>query len=58
MQIVPELQKIAGAKVGVFVRQKTWITNRFGQHIMAEMGWEASQLESKNLLIPGPSRST
>lgn len=47
LQIVPELQKIAGTKVGVFVRQKQWITNRFGDYIMSQMGWDTSQLESK-----------
>src|SRR6478736_3447396 len=30
IQIVPELQKVEGAKLSCFVRSKVWISNRFG----------------------------
>ncbi|KAJ4393070.1 hypothetical protein N0V93_002277 [Gnomoniopsis smithogilvyi] len=45
LQLVPELRKISGVEVNVFMRQKTWITNRFGDFIMEQMGWDPSQLD-------------
>lgn len=51
IQIVPELQKIDGTRVSVFTRQKTWITNRFGDQIMGQMGWDPTQLDSKPFVL-------
>lgn len=48
IQIVPELQKVPGAQLSVFVRHKTWITNRFGDYIMGQMGWDTGHLESES----------
>ncbi|KAF3761989.1 FAD/NAD(P)-binding domain-containing protein [Cryphonectria parasitica EP155] len=45
IQIVPELQKVDGAQLHVFVRNKTWIINRFGDYIMGQMGWDTKDLE-------------
>lgn len=47
IQIVPELQKVQGTHLSVFVRHKTWITNRFGDYIMDQMGWDIRHLESE-----------
>ncbi|EEU35498.1 uncharacterized protein NECHADRAFT_98200 [Fusarium vanettenii 77-13-4] len=42
IQIVPELQKVEGAKLNCFVRSKVWISNRFGDETMAQLGWDSS----------------
>ncbi|KAI6764142.1 hypothetical protein HG530_007931 [Fusarium avenaceum] len=42
IQIVPELQKVEGAKLSCFVRSKVWISNRFGDQTMTELGWDPS----------------
>lgn len=52
IQIVPELRKVDGLKLSVFVRHKTWITNRFGHYIMGQMGWDTNELASKDTEVP------
>lgn len=52
IQIVPELRKVEGTKLSVFGRHKTWITNRFGDYIMGQMGWDIHQLTSKKSFGP------
>lgn len=47
IQIVPELQKVEGAELSVFVRSKVWISNRFGENTMKNLGWDPSEVESK-----------
>lgn len=47
IQIVPELRKVPGTKLSVFVRNKTWITNRLGDEIMNLIGWDPNQINSK-----------
>lgn len=47
IQIVPELQKIEGAKLNCFVRSKVWISNRFGDVTMKQLGWDPSDIECK-----------
>lgn len=47
IQIVPELRKVPGTKLSVFVRNKTWITNRLGDEIMSLIGWDPKQIDSK-----------
>lgn len=46
IQIVPELQKLRGTRLNVIARNKTWITNRFGDYIMGELGWDTRELDS------------
>ncbi|RKL08231.1 hypothetical protein BFJ68_g9578 [Fusarium oxysporum] len=45
IQIVPELQKVEGAKLSCFVRSKVWISNRFGDVTMKQLGWDPSDIE-------------
>ncbi|KAL4724334.1 hypothetical protein ACLX1H_008948 [Fusarium chlamydosporum] len=45
IQIVPELQKVEGAELTCFVRSKVWISNRFGDVTMKDLGWDPSQIE-------------
>ncbi|KAI1390690.1 FAD/NAD(P)-binding domain-containing protein [Hypoxylon trugodes] len=45
IQIVPSLQKIEGTKLSCFVRSKTWITNPFGDSVMAKLGLKPTQLQ-------------
>ncbi|POR38890.1 Uncharacterized protein TPAR_00894 [Tolypocladium paradoxum] len=45
IQIVPELQKVEGAQLSCFVRSKVWISNRFGDEIMQQLGWDPSETE-------------
>ncbi|KAF5707179.1 monooxygenase [Fusarium mundagurra] len=45
IQIVPELQKVEGAKLNCFVRSKVWISNRFGDVTMKQLGWDPSDIE-------------
>ncbi|KAH8901310.1 FAD/NAD(P)-binding domain-containing protein [Thozetella sp. PMI_491] len=45
IQIVPELQKLEGTRLSCFIRSKVWISDRFGDHVMGEMGLDPSQLE-------------
>lgn len=54
IQIVPELRKVEGTKLSVFVRNKTWITNRFGHYIMGQLGWDTKQMDSKSSEAPAP----
>lgn len=49
IQIVPQLQKIEGADVSVFVRSKTWISNPFGDHAMIKLGLDPKVLDCKNI---------
>ena len=42
IQIVPEFQKVEGTKLNCFVRSKVWISNRFGDETMAQLGWDSS----------------
>ncbi|CAN8095980.1 unnamed protein product [Discula destructiva] len=44
IQIVPNLQKVEGAKLNVVVRSKVWITNRFGDKTMNDLGLDPSHL--------------
>ncbi|KAH7367036.1 hypothetical protein B0T11DRAFT_221447 [Plectosphaerella cucumerina] len=45
IQIVPELQKVEGAQLSCFVRSNVWISNRFGDEIMQQLGWNPSETE-------------
>ncbi|CAF3645406.1 unnamed protein product [Fusarium graminearum] len=45
IQIVPELQKVEGAELSIFVRSKVWISNRFGENTMKSLGWDPSEIE-------------
>lgn len=47
IQIVPELQKVEGTELSCFVRSKVWISNRFGDETMAQLGWDPSDTECK-----------
>jgi cation diffusion facilitator CzcD-associated flavoprotein CzcO len=38
IQIVPQLQKLAGTQLKCFVRSKTWISQPFGAQTMANLG--------------------
>ncbi|KAI1497595.1 flavin-binding monooxygenase [Biscogniauxia marginata] len=38
IQIVPKLQKLEGSQVSCFVRNQTWITNPYGDQVMADLG--------------------
>ncbi|KAF4333434.1 hypothetical protein FBEOM_12749 [Fusarium beomiforme] len=44
IQIVPELQKVDGAQLSCFVRSKVWISNRFGDSTMKQLGWNPSDI--------------
>ncbi|KAL2061107.1 hypothetical protein VTL71DRAFT_7380 [Oculimacula yallundae] len=45
IQIVPELQKLPGAKLSCFVRSKTWITNPFGHQAMINLGLDPNEFQ-------------
>ncbi|EFX01581.1 flavin-binding monooxygenase [Grosmannia clavigera kw1407] len=45
IQIVPVLQKIEGIHLSCFIRSKVWISNRFGDHLMTQMGLDPNRLE-------------
>lgn len=47
IQIVPELQKVEGTMLNCFVRSKVWISNRFGDETMAQLGWDYSDTKCK-----------
>lgn len=47
IQIVPKLQQVEGAKLNVVVRSQIWITNRFGDKTMNDLGLDPSQLSCK-----------
>jgi cation diffusion facilitator CzcD-associated flavoprotein CzcO len=47
IQIVPELRKVEGAQLSCFVRSNVWISNRFGDEIMQQLGWNPSETECK-----------
>lgn len=38
IQIVPQLQKLAGTKLSCFIRSKTWISTTFGASAMQKLG--------------------
>lgn len=52
IQIVPELQKVDGVHLSCFVRSKVWISNRFGDYLMTQMGLDTSQLECRFFSLP------
>ncbi|KAF1345486.1 hypothetical protein BDV97DRAFT_302849 [Delphinella strobiligena] len=41
IQIIPNLQKLPGAKLSCFIRSKTWISPPFGQAIQDELGMDS-----------------
>lgn len=49
IQIIPELQRLEGVQLHAFVRNKVWISNRFGDHGMAQLGLALDELECKLL---------
>lgn len=51
IQIVPKLQTIEGTTLSCFVRSKTWVSNRFGDFIMNQMGWDKNDLTSKQMMF-------
>lgn len=51
IQIVPKLQSIEGTNLSCFVRSKTWVSNRFGDFIMNQMGWDKNKLTSKQMML-------
>lgn len=51
IQIVPKLQSIEGTNLSCFVRSKTWVSNRFGDFIMNQMGWDKNDLTSKQMMF-------
>jgi cation diffusion facilitator CzcD-associated flavoprotein CzcO len=38
IQIVPQLQKLAGTHLSCFIRSKTWISTTFGASAMQKLG--------------------
>lgn len=50
IQIVPELQKVEGAKLSCFVRSKVWLSNRIGDVTMKQLGWDPSDIECGSFL--------
>ena len=51
IQIVPELQKIDGTQLSCFVRSKVWISNRFGDETMQQLGWDPSETNCQSFLL-------
>ena len=45
IQIVPSLQKTAGISLKVFMRSRTWISSRFGDKTMAELGLDPNDVD-------------
>ncbi|KAI2643381.1 flavin-binding monooxygenase [Xylaria nigripes] len=45
IQIVPRLQKIDGAQLSCFVRNKTWIVNSIGQEAINRLGLDPQSLD-------------
>ncbi|KAJ8115890.1 hypothetical protein ONZ43_g4563 [Nemania bipapillata] len=45
IQIVPSLQRVEGTQLSCFVRSKTWITNPFGDVVMAKLGLNPKKFE-------------
>ncbi|EXJ79534.1 hypothetical protein A1O3_07813 [Capronia epimyces CBS 606.96] len=45
IQIVPVLQKKEGTHVTCFVRNKVWISDRFGDHVMQSLGLDPTRLD-------------
>lgn len=41
IQIIPNLQKVAGTHLSCFIRSKTWISPPFGQELQDEMGMKS-----------------
>lgn len=47
IQIVPNLQKVAGTDLKVFMRSKTWISSRFGDNAMRQLGLDPNDVDCK-----------
>lgn len=45
IQIVPQLQKVKGTDLKVFMRSKTWISSRFGDNAMVQMGLDPNDVD-------------
>jgi cation diffusion facilitator CzcD-associated flavoprotein CzcO len=52
IQIVPELQKVEGTQLSCFVRSKVWISNRFGDETMQQLGWDPADTKCKSSSSP------
>lgn len=52
IQIVPSLQKVKGTDLKVFMRSKTWISSRFGDNAMVQMGLDPNDVDCKSTLRP------
>lgn len=47
IQIIPNLQKLPGAKLSCFIRSKTWISPPFGQAIQDELGMDSIEFSEE-----------
>lgn len=47
IQIVPKLQQLEGARLKVFSRSQVWISNRFGDKTMNDLGFDPTHLTCK-----------
>ncbi|CAK7214509.1 hypothetical protein SCUCBS95973_002171 [Sporothrix curviconia] len=45
IQIVPKLQQVAGTDLKVFMRSKTWISSRFGDNAMIQLGLDPNDVD-------------
>ena len=52
IQIVPKLQQVAGAELKVFMRSKTWISPRFGDAAMAQLGLDPNADDNGSFFPP------
>lgn len=51
IQIVPALQKLDGISLKVFMRSRTWISSRFGDKTMAELGLDPNDVECEKAIL-------
>ncbi|KAF3006882.1 hypothetical protein E8E13_010976 [Curvularia kusanoi] len=58
IQIVPQLQKLAGTKLSCFLRSKTWISTSFGASAMQKLGLSHEQFtdEDYNKYMSDPEK--
>lgn len=45
IQIVPSLQKVEGTDLKVFMRSRTWISSRFGDNAMVQLGLDPNDVD-------------
>lgn len=54
IQIVPRLQQIKGTSLKAFMRSRTWITSRFGDNAMVQLGLDPNNVDCKFPRFPVP----